>query len=431
MEGKSVMAQTVPTTEAGTVLKTEMIQSTAESIIEIDKLEKQYKGSPVKAVNQISFSVKRGEIFGLLGPNGAGKTSTISILTTRSLPTGGRVVLAGADVVADPVSVKKSIAVVPQRNNLDRSLTAIENLTFHAAYFGAKRKQRRERAMALLKELGLADRAKERVDTYSGGLQQRLLIARALMHVPGILFLDEPTVGLDPQSRLFLWDVIEKLNRNGLTIFLTTHDMAEAQRLCHRVAVMDRGKILALDTPKNLSTLIPSGTRIELRIRLNPQSPLSDEVKNAILAEVRALPGVTSAEWTTVSAKFAQPSDLAGIPGLPPEALSGNARVVVMQVPVPVRRPDRPDNDAGGPEEVSTDGGRKMVRRVTRRAGEGPEAPPSDELMLRLYAERGGQLAVEAARCILDRGLSLSDLHLSEPSLEDVFIHLTGRGLRN
>ncbi|MCA1724972.1 MAG: ATP-binding cassette domain-containing protein, partial [Thermomicrobia bacterium] len=211
----------------------------ADTIMVVEGLEKQYPGRPVKAVDGISFTVRSGEIFGLLGPNGAGKTTTIGVLTTRVLPTGGRALVTGIDVVRDPVGVKPHIAVVPQMNNLDRSLTAIENLTFHAAYFGYGRQERHERAMSLLGQFGLADRAKEKVDRYSGGMAQRLLIARALMHAPDILFLDEPTTGLDPQARLFLWETIETLNRDGLTVLLTTHDMEEAEKLCHRVAIMD------------------------------------------------------------------------------------------------------------------------------------------------------------------------------------------------
>ncbi|HST21868.1 MAG TPA: ATP-binding cassette domain-containing protein [Blastocatellia bacterium] len=371
-------------------------ETTPETIIAVEQLEKQYPRSPVKAVNGINFSVTRGEVFGLLGPNGAGKTTTIGVLTTRVMPTGGRAIVAGIDVVGDPVGVKPHIAVVPQRNNLDRSLTAIENLTFHAAYFGMGRRERHERALALLKEFGLAERAKDKVDKYSGGMAQRLLIARALMHAPNILFLDEPTTGLDPQARLFLWEMIEALNGNGLSILLTTHDMEEAEKLCHRVAIMDRGKILALDTPKNLSKLVPAGTRVELRVHTDS---LSEEKKSDILESVRALPGVTNAEWTTARAKSA--AQASGPPAWMVAMMSG----------------------AQG----------KTKPTAAAAVGAMPQMPQpeSGEPMLRLYAERSGELAVKAAQIILDAGLELADLHLAQPSLEDVFIHLTGKGLRD
>ncbi len=378
---------------------------TADTIMVVEGLEKQFSSRPVKAVDGISFTVRPGEVFGLLGPNGAGKTTTIGVLTTRVLPTGGRALVAGVDVVRDPVGVKPHIAVVPQMNNLDRSLTAIENLTFHAAYFGYGRQERQERAVNLLTQFGLADRAKEKVDRYSGGMAQRLLIARALMHAPDILFLDEPTTGLDPQARLFLWETIETLNRNGLTVLLTTHDMEEAEKLCHRVAIMDHGKILALDTPQELRRLVPAGTRVELRVR-DGNTPLSEQTKASILATVHALPGVTVAEWTTA----------------------------------------RPQSEsAGGPPPwvaaMMKGGGFGSGRGKGRSGPGGPPAMPSgmppmatpggDEPMLRLYAERAGELAVRAAQIVLDAGLELADLHLAQPSLEDVFIHLTGKGLRD
>ena len=369
------------------------VHRSSETIIEVEALEKQYPRSPVKAVNGISFAVGRGEVFGLLGPNGAGKTTTIGVLTTRVMPTGGRATIAAVDVVADPVGVKPYIAVVPQRNNLDRSLTAIENLTFHAAYFGVGRGERTRRAMELLKQFGLGERAKDKVDRYSGGMAQRLLIARALMHSPQVLFLDEPTTGLDPQARLFLWDTIQTLNRHGLTVFLTTHDMEEAEKLCHRIAIMDHGKILALDTPANLSKLVPAGTRVELRVHRS--AALDEEKKAAILGEVRRLDSVTDAEWATARAQSA-----GSAAGPPPWVLAMMA---------------------GG-----------QGKPAAMPAGAGPPMPPADEdLMLRLYAERGGDVAVKAAQIIVSAGLELADLHLAQPSLEDVFIHLTGKGLRD
>ena len=197
--------------------------------IEVRDLVKRYQKSKTNAVDGVSFQVRRGEIFGLLGPNGAGKTTTIGVLITSVIPTSGSCAVMGIDVAGDPLSVKQRIAVVPQQSNLDRSLRVREILTFHAAYHSVGRKEREERADKLLGELGLADRKNEKVNRFSGGMAQRLMIARALMHLPDVLFPDEPTNNLDPQSRLFLWDRIRELNDQGLTILLTTHDMDEAR----------------------------------------------------------------------------------------------------------------------------------------------------------------------------------------------------------
>lgn len=234
--------------------------------IEAHRLSKRYPHSLQDAVTGVSFSVRPGEIFGLLGPNGAGKTTIIGILTTMVLPTSGRGCIAGIDVARHPTLVKQRIAVMPQWSNLDRSLRAREILTFHARYHGVPRAERNARADELLKELGMSDRGNAKVSTYSGGLNQRLMLARALMHSPDVLFLDEPTNNLDPQSRLFLWDRIRALRERGVTILLTTHNMHEAAQLCDRIAVMDHGKILVLDTLAELKKLIPGGTFLEMRV---------------------------------------------------------------------------------------------------------------------------------------------------------------------
>ena len=235
------------------------------AIIEVEDLHKSYGGGP-EVVKGVSFTVGESEVFGLLGPNGAGKTTTIGTLTTRVKPTSGSVTVDGIDVRRDPTAVKQRIAVVPQRPNLDRSISARENLTFHAAYFGYSRAERSKRADELLEQFGLEGREDDRVDFYSGGMAQRLMIARALMHRPRILFLDEPTTGLDPQSRLFLWDAIERLRGEGTTILLTTHDMAEADRLCERIAIVDHGERIAMDTPRGLRGLLPAADGMELTL---------------------------------------------------------------------------------------------------------------------------------------------------------------------
>src|SRR3954470_8085488 len=217
------------------------------------------------AVDKLNLEVRRGEIFGLLGPNGAGKTTTGGMLTTMVIPTSGGAVVGDIDVVAHPALAKQAIGVVPQSNTLDRSLSVWENLYFHGRFFGMSTKEARAAADDMLVRFRLNDRAKASVFALSGGMAQRLMVARAILHDPDILFLDEPTAGLDPQSRIALWEILSELHSGGQTILLTTHYMEEADQLCNRVAIMDHGKILALDTPEQLKRSIKAGAAVTVR----------------------------------------------------------------------------------------------------------------------------------------------------------------------
>jgi len=349
---------------------TETTQPTAT--IEVERLVKRYPRARTNAVDGVSFAVRQGETFGLLGPNGAGKTTTIGVLTTMVVPTRGRATVAGVDVAADPIGVKQRIGVVPQRPNVDRSLRVSEILTYHAAYHGLPHRERTARARGLLEELGLEKRSKEKLDLFSGGLQQRVMVARALMHEPDVLFLDEPTNNLDPQSRLFLWERIRALRDRDVTIVLSTHDMEEADRLCDRIAIMDHGRILALDTPEALKGLVPGGTVLELRARVpegvtlapTPGRATSSSLDDRILAALEQVPGVTGV--------------------------------------------DRPD---GRPQED-----RELETSAYRLYADGHDA---------------GTLLASAARAVIREQAELLDLRLARPSLEDVFIHLTGSNLRS
>jgi ABC-2 type transport system ATP-binding protein len=276
----------------------------------------------------------------LLGPNGAGKTTTIGILTTRVLPTAGSARVSGVDVAKEAVRVRTHIGVVPQRPNPDRSLNALENLVYHAAYFGIPRVSAAARARELLTRLDIEDKAYSKVDELSGGQQQRLMIARALIHEPDVLFLDEPTVGLDPQARLDLWAILRDLHQQGRTIVMTTHYMEEADRLCDRIGIVDRGRLLALDTPARLKERAPGGTLIELQLDRNPQQ---------VLGSVQALDGVLRAE--------------------------------------------------------------------------------SRDSILRVFSERGGRIISPLIQVVEDAGLHVRNIGLTEPSLETLFVSLTGRKL--
>jgi ABC-2 type transport system ATP-binding protein len=260
--------------------------------IRTEGLRKTYKSSrgDVEAVRGIDLNVPQGEFFGLLGPNGAGKSTTIGMLTTLVAPTGGRAWVAGHDVVKNPVAVKRRIGVVTQNNTLDMQLTVQENLEFRSRFFGLSLGAASKRAVQLIDAFGLADRRKAMADQLSGGQARRLMIARALVHQPDVLFLDEPTAGLDPQTRVNLWDILQVLHDQGQTILLTTHYMEEAEALCDRVAVVDHGKILAEGSVDEL--LADSGAQTIVTVRY--KEPVPDGLaERAGLAE---RPGVTKVE---------------------------------------------------------------------------------------------------------------------------------------
>jgi ABC-2 type transport system ATP-binding protein len=322
--------------------------------IEVVDLVKRYPKSQVNAVDGVSFTASRGEVFGLLGPNGAGKTTTIGMMTTRVRPTAGAALIGGVDVIQDPVRARAQLAVVPQHSNLDRSISIRDNLIFHAAYHGVPAREREERADTLLDQFGLLDRAKDKPDFFSGGQSQRVMIARALMHAPRVLFLDEPSTGLDPAARLFVWDRLRELRDSDVTLILTTHDMDEAALLADRVGIMDHGRLLALDTPDALISSLEGEGTLELTA--------DQAADGAVVDALGALAGV------------------------------------------------------------------ERVEAVHAAENGGSESQP---LRVRLYLTGDAALAVAPAAALLhEHGLALQDVKLGTPTLEDVFIHLTGRTLR-
>jgi ABC-2 type transport system ATP-binding protein len=265
---------------------------TQTSAIRTEGLRKTYKSSrgDTEAVRGIDLDVKQGEFFGLLGPNGAGKSTTIGMLTTLVAPTGGRAWVAGHDVVKDPVAVKRRIGVVTQNNTLDMQLTVQENLEFRSRFFGLSLNAASKRAAQLIDAFGLSDRRKAMASDLSGGQARRLMIARALVHQPDVLFLDEPTAGLDPQTRVNLWDILQVLHDQGQSILLTTHYMEEAESLCDRIAVVDHGLVLAEGTVDELKATAAAATIVTVRF----EEPVPDGLAGR--SGLAGHPQVTSVE---------------------------------------------------------------------------------------------------------------------------------------
>ncbi len=325
-------------------------------VLVVQDLVKTYPGTrklpPVEAVRGISFTVQEGETFGLLGPNGAGKSTTIGCIINLVHPTSGTILIDGIDVVRQPERAKRLIAVVPQTRNLDRDLSVREVLTYHGRYFGLPAAEREARADRLLSEMQLTEKANAKPLTLSGGMQQRAMIARALMHDPKVLLLDEPTTGLDPQARRMLWETVRGLHERGRTVILTTHYMEEADRLCQRLAIVDHGKILTLDTPAALKRSLPGGQILDVAARA-PQ-PLAPRLET--------IPGVLRLETVPVA-------------------------------------------------DASAD-------------GEGLER-------LRLFVDPADGLLDRVLRALREAGADIEHVNLTAPSLEDVYIHLTGKELRD
>jgi len=311
----------------------------SESAIRVENLTKQFNG--FVAVDHISFAVNTGELFGLLGPNGAGKTTTINMLSTLLKATSGYGEVAGFDISKSKDDIRRSIGVVFQEPALDTKLSGKENLEFHAMMYGIGKEERRKRIKHVLELVELTDKANVLVEKYSGGMKRRLEIARGLIHEPKVLFLDEPTLGLDAQTRRHIWDYIKKLNKeSGVTIILTTHYMEEADYLCDRAAIMDYGKFVAMDTPSRLKDIL-GGDVVSMEVDGNADSLIGQ---------------IKSFAW---------------------------------------------------------------IKSMTRH-GE----------ILSLTMEKGERRIPELVRAAQKLGVNVTCVHLRKPSLEDVFLHFTGRTIR-
>jgi ABC-2 type transport system ATP-binding protein len=286
--------------DAKGLINSDRTAQAADRIIVIDHVTKifQSKTKAVTAVDDVTFDVMRGEIFGLLGPNGAGKSTLIRILTTLLSPTSGTAFLNNFEITIYPEKIRSIIGVCPQNSTLDVELTAYDNLDFYGRLVDVPDTILDKRIWELLEMTGLSDRAHMRVGTFSGGMRRKLEIVRAFIHHPLILFLDEPTIGLDPEARREVWQQIAVLNKEKTTIILTTHYMDEAEKLCNRIAFVDKGRLIALDTLENLKQLLPAGDVIEIGL---------DRMDDRLLPGIRSTPLVNSAEFRndtlTISAK--------------------------------------------------------------------------------------------------------------------------------
>src|SRR6266542_1216485 len=296
------------------------------AVIRTEGRVKVYPGD-IRAVDGLDLAIRPGELFGLLGPNGAGKTTTVGMLTTRIIPTAGRAWVGGLDVVAEPALAKQAIGVVPQTNTLDRSLSVWENLYFHGRFFGMSARDAKSEATRLLERFLLADRASAEVLALSGGMAQRLMVARAVMHRPAILFLDEPTAGLDPQGRIALWGILQELHTEGQTILLTTHYMEEADQYCDRVAIMDHGRILALDSPSGLKR----GVGADTIVTVSADGGL-EELAGLLEASV---PGVTHAQRVDSTVQLGVKGSRGVLPAVVTAAEQGGFTVTDLSIAEP------------------------------------------------------------------------------------------------
>lgn len=254
-------------------------------MLKVENLYKNYGN--IRAVDGISFEVKRGEVFGLLGPNGAGKSTTISIISTLIPPTKGEIIFEGESILKNPKNIRQKLGVVPQDIALYPTLSGYENLRFWGNLYGLKGQELKQRINETADIIGLHERLKDKVEKYSGGMKRRLNIGAALLHMPDLLIMDEPTVGIDPQSRSHILDTVLKLNDRGITIIYTTHYMEEAENLCSRICIMDEGKIIASGTQQELVELVKEKTQINIKL---------DSINDSILDSFKNIPGIIDAK---------------------------------------------------------------------------------------------------------------------------------------
>jgi ABC-2 type transport system ATP-binding protein len=337
------------------------VSDVAAPIVIVTDLVKRFGDNA--AVDGISFDIREGEVFGLLGPNGAGKTTAISMISCLLAPTSGEVIVDGASVTKDPRRVKAALGVVPQEIALYPTLTALENLKFWGRMYGLGGRLLEERVAEALETAGLADRAKERIETYSGGMKRRINIAAGIMHHPRVLLMDEPTVGIDPQSRNHILQTVKELNRRGMTLLYTSHYMEEVEFLCDRVGIIDHGKVIALGTIEELKRLVGDENVISVRLAELPADALD---------ALRVLPDVDSV--TSVA----------------------------------------PDDERTAEED----------------AGSAPDSE-GEGVMVQVLSKDSGTVIADVVATLGRCGAKILSVDVREPNLESVFLHLTGKSLRD
>jgi ABC-2 type transport system ATP-binding protein len=343
--------------------RTSRVPADCTDIVVVTDLVKRFGENA--AVDGVSFSICEGEIFGLLGPNGAGKTTAISMISCLLAPTSGDVTVAGASVLTDQMAVKCALGVVPQDIALYPTLTAIENLRFWARMYGLSGKMLEERVAEALELADLADRAKEPIEKYSGGMKRRINIAAGIMHHPKVLIMDEPTVGIDPQSRNHILETVKDLNKRGMTVIYTSHYMEEVEFLCDRVGIVDRGKLIALGTIDELKRLVGDENVISVRV---------NELPAGVLDALRALPGVDGVSTATAPEEGAQ------------EAPEGS---------------------------------------------ESADAAPDTSSTIEVLSKDAGAVIASVVTALTASGARVNSIDVREPNLESVFLHLTGKSLRD
>jgi ABC-2 type transport system ATP-binding protein len=419
----------------------------SQTIIDVKNFTKIYEVGHVKAVDDISFNIKKGEIFALLGPNGAGKTTTISVLATLLSSTHGEVFVNNFDVNKDPDKVRKSIGIVFQEPSLDGEMKGWENLELHAVLYGMPKKERQNKIKEVLKLVDLEDKADTLVKNYSGGMKRRLEIARGLIHEPKVLFLDEPTLGLDPQTRRKIWDKIKELNEgnSNITILITTHYMEEADVLADRICIMDHGKIIALDTSENLKKQI-SGDVIDIQFE-----KLDERFKIPMLiSKVKEISGIKNVTLKIADGNPVMVPNIQfpkGMPSVDPEMIKARMQEILsdpnklimawkkmpmaanmfLNAPITMKKKIANMFDDKLMEEVPENIRDELLKI---KKGEYKEEEQGNEPSISISCENGGKQLPFIIQEINKSNLSIKTVNMHQPTLEDVFLHYVGSAIR-